>query len=251
MRNIFATATFVTGLLTFAAPSQAALVYGSNVIINGDAEADVGNNGTSFAPPSGWTNSSATDGITVVHYGAPGGYPLATDPGPTDRGLNFFGGTITNPSAFITQQLLDVSNAAAAINAGQVTFDLSAYLGGYLDQDDNATFAVSFKGVLNSTLGTVTLGPVTLADRGGVTELLLRTASGTIPVGTLSLLFTLTSTRYEGANNDGYADNLSFIANGPTANPGATPLPAALPLFAAGAGVIGLLARRRKRKTAA
>lgn len=31
----------------------------------------------------------------------------------------------------------------------------------------------------------------------------------------------------------------------------ATPLPAALPLFAGGAGLIGLLARRRKRKTAA
>ena len=35
-------------------------------------------------------------------------------------------------------------------------------------------------------------------------------------------------------------DNISFAA--------ATPLPAALPLFAGGLGMIGLLARRRKRK---
>ena len=68
-------------------------------------------------------------------------------------------------------------------------------------------------------------------------------------VGTLSLLFAVTSTRHQGAANDGYADNLSFIADAPSAN--ATLLPATLPLFATGLGVVGLLARRRKRKNAA
>ena len=43
----------------------------------------------------------------------------------------------------------------------------------------------------------------------------------------------------------------SFVANNIFAPPtSATPLPAALPLFAGGLGVIGLLARRRKRKQA-
>jgi len=53
----------------------------------------------------------------------------------------------------------------------------------------------------------------------------------------------------EGGN--GQAVNFDI---GPTTgggNAGATPLPAALPLFAGGLGVIGLLARRRKRKLAA
>jgi len=36
----------------------------------------------------------------------------------------------------------------------------------------------------------------------------------------------------------------------PTIDPSPTPLPAALPLFAGGAGLIGLLARRRKQKAA-
>ena len=43
----------------------------------------------------------------------------------------------------------------------------------------------------------------------------------------------------------------SFVTNNIFAPPtGATPLPAALPLFAGGLAAIGLLARRRKRKQA-
>jgi hypothetical protein len=232
MRKVLATTIFAAGLVAFAPSSQATLVYGSNVIVNGGAEADVGNNGTSFASPSSWTNSSATDGITVVHYGAPGGYPLSTDPGPPDRGLNFFGGTISNPLASITQ-LLDVSNVASAIDGGLVSFDLSAYLGGYFDQDDNATFAVTFENGANLALSSITLGPVTRADRGGATALLPRSTSGIVPIDTRSLLFTLTSTRVQGTNNDGYADNLSFIAAGPATAPVPGPI--------AGAGLPGLM----------
>jgi hypothetical protein len=48
-------------------------------------------------------------------------------------------------------------------------------------------------------------------------------------------------------SQDSYGNTLT--ANGTaTITPGATPLPAALPLFAAGLGVMGLLGRGRKRK---
>ncbi len=47
----------------------------------------------------------------------------------------------------------------------------------------------------------------------------------------------------------GFAHGVSFIRS--YVDPPATPLPAALPLFASGLGVIGLLARRRKRKVQA
>lgn len=43
---------------------------------------------------------------------------------------------------------------------------------------------------------------------------------------------------------------LGFI-DGPTVDVSATPLPAGLPLFASGLGLVGLLARRRKRNAAA
>jgi len=48
-------------------------------------------------------------------------------------------------------------------------------------------------------------------------------------------------------------DNVNFNAPLPVGlgGPGDTPLPAALPLFSTGLGVLGLLARRKRRKNAA
>jgi hypothetical protein len=68
--------------------------------------------------------------------------------------------------------------------------------------------------------------------------------SMTAPVGTAFLLL--------GMNDDIFHDNtgsLNVDVAGSTAV--ATPLPAALPLFVTGLGVLGLLGRRRKRKAAA
>jgi len=52
--------------------------------------------------------------------------------------------------------------------------------------------------------------------------------------------------RGTGSNSEGQISGVSI-----TQVPSAVPLPAALPLFAAGLGVLGLLGRRRKRKAAA
>jgi hypothetical protein len=195
-------------LLAVGTTSYAAqITLGQNAIVNGDAEAGVGSSDGSVVPVPGWTVSGQ---FTAVQYGAPGGFPLATDPGPTNRGNNFFAG---GPSAALSTgtQLVDVSNISSQINAGLVAFALSGYLGGFDGQNDNAILATQF---LNgaTVLGTSAIGPVTDQQRAGNTELLFETASGVIPVSTTSIEFSLALTRVDGSYDDGYADNLSFVA---------------------------------------
>jgi hypothetical protein len=60
-----------------------------------------------------------------------------------------------------------------------------------------------------------------------------------------AIALALIDTNTDGAFNDFAIDQISFAA------PESTPLPAALPLFASGLGVLGLLGWRRKRKGAA
>jgi hypothetical protein len=203
------------GLLFLLQPSAQAASYGENLIKNGNAEAGpFSNTGAPVAVPS-WTTSSA---FTVVNYGAPGGFPKTTDPGPpgTDRGNQFFAGG--NASISTATQEIDLSANAADINQGNVTYDLSGWLGGYLTDGDNATLAVQF---FNGTalIAFDGIGPVTAADRGSppVTGLFLRFKSAPLPANTTRVVVTLTMTRSSGGGtfNDGYADNLSFVLRAP------------------------------------
>src|SRR5271169_665406 len=89
-----------------AAPllSAHAVPYSTNILVNGSAEA--GPNSPTGAPVSvpGWTTSSA---FTVVPYGAAGGFPQTSDPGPPDRGVQFFAGG--NAATSSATQDMDVS----------------------------------------------------------------------------------------------------------------------------------------------
>jgi hypothetical protein len=214
-------------------------VLGQNAIVNGNAENGTGSTDGSIVTVPGWSPSGQ---FTVVKYGAGGGFVTATDPGPTDRGNNFFAG---GPSSSLSTgtQTIDLFNIAADVNSGAVDYVLSGYLGGFATQSDNAVLTANF---LNSTsvIGSASIGPITESDRGGVTGLLFRTTSGTIPVGTTSINFDLVSTRFQGSYDDGYADNLSFVAI--SGSPAAIPEPATIFLLALGSGVLGVLSRRRK-----
>jgi hypothetical protein len=95
-------------------------VLGTNLIVNGNAEAGPGvvhTSTTAYVP--GW---STANGAFVAPYGGTN-WIATTDPGPADRGVNLFCG----PGS--SYQYLDVSPAASLIDAGQVTFVVSAWLG--------------------------------------------------------------------------------------------------------------------------
>jgi len=232
-------AVAVLGLMA-GASEQARATFLTNLIVNGNAESGSGSPSGDIVSVPDWTTAGS---FTVVEYGAAGGFPTATDPGPTNRGLNFFAGGPSNPlsSAF---QSIDESADAAVIDTGKVNFTLSGFLGGWDSQDDHAVLSATFLDNSGSDLGSASIGPVWAADRGDETGLLLRTTTGVLPIGTRTIDVLLTMTRDEGDYNDGYADNLSLVLT-----PSAVPEPSTL----TGAGIAVFLSlacawRRRKAK---
>ena len=174
-------------------------------------------------------------------YSAGGGFPLATDPGPVNGGLNFFAGG-PNIELSTASQSIDVGAGGSAIDGGNVTFALSAFLGGFDGQGDNAVLSLSFLNAASMTLGSASVGPVTEADRGGATGTLFRQETGLIPIGTRTIDVTLTMTRLAGAYDDGYADNLSLVLS-------PVPEPSSALILLIGGGLVAWIYRvRRKAK---
>jgi hypothetical protein len=197
----------VVGAFTSSSVLAAPSLYGANLIVNGDAEADAGAAGSStIVKPASWTS---TGEFTAVKYGASGGFPDAKAPGPKERGANFFAGG--NVAKSTGTQSVDLSAGSTDIDAGSVGYAFSAWLGGYARQEDNTVATVTFADANGMALGSATLGPVTASARKGVTGLFPTQQSGTVPKGTHSGAVMLVMTRFEGTYNDGYTDNVSLV----------------------------------------
>lgn len=182
--------------------------FGSNLIINPGAEIGTGvADQYSIAPPPQW---QATGNFTEIIYGASSGFPLATSPGPSKRGKNFFAGGPNNALSKATQ-LINVSTLASSIDGGGVIFALSGFFGGFLSQNDNAVMNANFLDASRRSLRQVSVGSVIASDRASQTGLLRRELKGSVPKKTRFVSITLTMTRTEGTYNDGYADNLSLV----------------------------------------
>ncbi len=184
----------------------------TNLIKNPDAEGGGASEDCSgISAISLWT----TDGkMSVCRYGY-GDYLSRSSPGPADRGSFFFAGGFSDRS--MMYQVHDVSAYASAIDAGNVPYTLSGWLGGWSSQDDNAKLSATFKDSSGATLAYATIGPVLAADRGSVTGLFFKSTSGMVPAGTRRIDVDLAMTRASGSANDGYADNLSLTFTRPAA----------------------------------
>ncbi len=197
--------------LLAAAPAHAQ--FGSNLVVNGNAELSAGStDGSTGGVPTGWTVSGA---FLAIRWDIPGGFPASNDSGPADRGANLFAGAIAAYSS--GTQTIDISAGATKIDAGGVQYALSAWLGGYSSQLDRAVFTVYFENATHSVVKIDSVGPVTSADRFNGTKLKLRSHNGAVPVGSRFARVVIGLTRAEGSYNDGYADDLSLILTAPTA----------------------------------
>jgi hypothetical protein len=182
-------------------------IFGHNLVVNGNAEQGSGATTSSqVVKPTGW---SATGNFTVVKYGADV-FPTANDPGPPDRGDYFFAGG--NGPSSSANQTIDVSGAAGGIDSGSKKYALSAWLGGYGGQNDNATVEATFLDASGQALGSpARIGPVTDIARGGKSGLKIAQTSGDLPKGTRKILLKVLMARTDGNYDDGYADDVSLI----------------------------------------
>jgi hypothetical protein len=195
---------------TAGVASAAPLLPSGNMLANPGAEQGPAAADPAIVdPPPGW---SPSPGTTQVAYGASGGFPGAAVSAAIGGANAFFAGgpNVANSGGV---QFFTLSPAAGAIvDAGRVRATITGDLGGIAGQSDRATFAVSFENGTQMTLGDgISIGPVTDAERGGVTTLLPRTATGLVPPGSRRIFASLNLERQAGTYNDGYADNLSLV----------------------------------------
>jgi hypothetical protein len=202
-----------------------------NLVVNGDAETGVASDSGAVVPTAGWTTTAGQ--FTEVLYSS-SGFPGTDFAAKIGGGKNFFaGGPDPDNGISSATQLVSVASYAGAIDAGTEPVTLSALIGGYATQNDNATISATFLDANNAPIGTALgIGPVDSTARAGITTLLPETSSGTVPAGTRSISLSIVMTRTDGAYDDGYVDNVSLTlgavttapttpaANAPVAAPG-------------------------------
>jgi hypothetical protein len=222
-RSAVAAAMAVTGLAALASAAVAPAVAEAashpaakakvvNLIKDPGAEGAKADSDGGKVKVPGWKPAKGSQ-FTATAYGAEGGFPDSSSPGPKHRGKNFFAGGPSGNTSGATQS--DSLKAdARLIGSGKAKFTLSGWLGGFSSQGDYAKLTVTWTTAKGKALGHATIGPVTPAQRKDVTGLLFRGTSGAVPKGAAQAVLTLHMVREDGEYIDGYADNLSLTITG-------------------------------------
>lgn len=174
-----------------------------NLLQNPNAEAGASGHGQLVGVP-GWKLSGS---FTVDHYGD-------TDRPSTALGQTiygdknyFFGGPGQDIST--ATQTVDVSAYADEIDKSALDVSFGGYLGGYGSQHDSMDLRGDFLGANGATLKTIPITGPSQFSAG--TSFRLTIWSDAVPAGTRSIRVTLTATRRDAYNNDGYADNVQLF----------------------------------------
>jgi hypothetical protein len=204
------TAGMALVLLAPVAPASAAAKV-VNIIKDSGAESAkaVDPSGTTVVPVANWTPIKGT-GFTAVKYGSPE-FIAKTDPGPKSRGHNFFAGGEIGPSPAGATQVDSLKPYLGLIKSGKAKFTLGGWFGGFADQRDYTTLSVTWLNATGVVVGKSTaVGDVTPKQRKDVTDLLARSAKGTVPAAATQARLLIKMVRLDGGYDDGYADNLTL-----------------------------------------
>lgn len=208
LRIRIATALAASALAVMATlpASAASAIFGVNLVADGNFEqAPVNMDASKTVVAPGWTFNG---GMTVLSYGASGGYLAPGSPGPSDRGRNYVSGGVDSTSS--GQQSISLASGAAKIDGGSAGYTLSAWLGGWGGQSDYATLSVAFLDSSGRTLATATIGGKP-SSAFPVAELLSHSTHGIVPKGARSVRLVMTAVREEGSWNDGSIDDASLV----------------------------------------
>jgi hypothetical protein len=174
-----------------------AATVGPNLVVNGDAETAVG---------AEWASSSGT--LSRATYGV-GGYPNAViiGGGTYDGGTSlFYGG---NSASMVTEQVVALDpTQLASVATGSALSRLSAFIGGYAEQQDHLGLEARWEDADGATVLTQVLDPVTNVERRNRSGFLPRADVSAIPTTAVRVVVRLTGTRINGSANDGYIDNI-------------------------------------------
>ena len=200
-------------LLGLVTPSVYSQILNRNLVVNGDAEScPVAAQNATDPQVTGIPSWTITGGFSVGSYGG-GNFPAGSDYVPVNHGSKFFyGGPGSKLSTAV--QTVDLSAAAADIDAGQVKYYFSGYLGfvsGSYDTISQISLKAEFQDAAgNNVLVSTAAGPST-ADVSVPAGLMLRTATGFLPPNVRKARVTINLATGDSGYNGYAADNVSLV----------------------------------------
>ena len=200
------------------------LDFNINVVRNGDAETGPCSVSGELPGPSIWkyngnvTQLSYSDPVTISQR--------VTSPGPryrkpiifhaynvlffSDRGNCYFCGGYGIVSSMWQTVNLSHYIDLYYIDNQIAKYNLSAWIGGLTNQDDNGALSLRFLDQFNQIIGSVVaLGPILAADRRNITKLVPCQTQGVIPLGTYFFKIEVIFNLVNGGFNNGNIDNIA------------------------------------------
>jgi hypothetical protein len=204
-------------------PFRAMATNSGNLIVNPSAE--VGAATSDWAPVTtipGWTVTSGAPSIVS--------YSIASFQVPDGTGGSAFFANGPYGDSSIAQSI-DVSSASSQIDTGTITYSLSGWLGGWKTYVGQAVVTAYFNNASGATLATASLSGDTPAARNNVSAFIAKSAAGTVPAGTRSIVVSVQMTNDPANWNTGFADNLSLVLSTPVTVASLTPPVSTVPSF--------------------